>query len=151
MNPVVKLFTKVTNIIVKMKLLQVLIFLSLFSKTLANNPNEDEFSESGEESCSEIDEDDEDFNSNNSNTDIVGPPEHRFDVKETKYASGKKKGQSKIHVKLSIPPNTFSRKKEYKNVTSFICNECHTEEHCSTYAKAMLKFTIIFCNHVTYD
>ena len=67
-NPVVKLFTKVTNIIVKMKLLQVLIFLSLFSKTLANsNPNEDEFSESGEESCSEIDEDDEDFNSNNSN------------------------------------------------------------------------------------
>ena len=112
-----------------MKLLQVLIFLSLFSKTLANsNPNEDEFSESGEESCSEIDEDDEDFNSNNSNTDIVGPPEHRFDVKETKYASGKKKGQSKIHVKLSIPPNTFSRKKEYKNVTSFICNECHTEE-----------------------
>ena len=33
------------------------------------NPNNDEFSESGEESCYETDEDDKDFNSN---TDIVG-------------------------------------------------------------------------------
>ena len=70
MNPVVKLFMKVTNIIVKMKLLQVLIFLSLFLKVLGTQI-QDEFSESGEESCSETYEDD-------SNSDIVGAPEHRF-------------------------------------------------------------------------
>ena len=77
-----------------MKFLQVLIFVCLFSKILADpNPNDDEFSDSSEESFSESDEDDEDFTSNE---DTVGVPEHRFCVKETKYASGKKKGQSKF-------------------------------------------------------
>ena len=120
-----------------MKFLQVLIFVCLFSKILADpNPNDDEFSESSEESFSESDEDDEDFTSNE---DTIGVPEHRFCVKETKYSSGKKKGQSKIQVNLIIPPNTFSRKKEFKNVTSFICNECNSQEDCTTYAKAIIK------------
>ena len=85
-----------------MKLLQVLIFLCLFSKILANpNPNEDEFSESGEDSFSEndTDEDDGEFNS----TDIqVGIPEHKFDVKEVKILSGKKKGEVLWQINYTI-------------------------------------------------
>ena len=77
--------------------------MSLFVTVLANEDDisEDDFSESDED-------ENEEFSSDEEN---VGMPEHKFEVKETKFVSGKKKGQSKTQVKLLIPPNTFTRRK----------------------------------------
>ena len=76
-------------------------------------------------------------NEDSSSDDDVIVPQHKFDVKVSTYASGKRKGQEKTLVTLQIEPNTFTRKKVQKNVTTFECNECKKEGY-NTYAKAVI-------------
>ena len=94
------------------------------------NPSEDDFSESDEENENE--------NSITNDEENAGIPEHKFVYKETKFMSGKKKGQSKKLVTLRIAPNTFTRRKVQKDTAIFICNECYNEGY-NTYAKAVIK------------
>ena len=81
---------------------------------------------------------DEDYETNNEKTKNLGMPEHKFEVKETRYESGKKKGQCRVQTTLLIAPNTFTRKSMKKEIITFQCNECNKEGY-NTYAKAVIK------------
>ena len=74
-----------------------------------NNSNEEESSEESESDQDEISE--------------SLAPDHTFDIQQSKYASGKKKGQNRITVSLEIPPFIFTRKKVEKDIALFTCND----------------------------
>ena len=64
-------------------------------------------------------------------------PDHYFWVKNEKFESGKRKGESRWLVTLVIPPYIFKRKKERKNgYTHFSCNSCTSFGGKGNYATA---------------
>ena len=79
--------------------------------------------------CNESEEESEDFDND--------CPDHYFWVKNEKFKSGKRKGESRWLVTLVIPPYIFKRKKERKNgCTHFSCNSCTQSGGKGSYATA---------------